>query len=186
MTNSMAPEMRRMKDSTMNRMAALSVILVFVTCVAIARLGWIDFYGPVMISSIVSACIASIALMSSRTTYLPFLGESAFPDTLIKESKTPEDATIDVEVRAEPGATRIAYWASESGIGTKDNPWTAYGRYTNSGVAKVNSRGIATLRLRCPVKYTVRGKVLPRHVHYRMIYPSGIVGPVETRGVVCA
>jgi hypothetical protein len=179
-------EMQRLKDSTMNRMAAISMVMVFIVFVVVARLGWIDFNGPVMVSSIASACVASIALLSSRTTYLPFLGESVFPSTLMVESKTPEDATVDVEVRADPGATHIAYWASDVGVGVKDNPYTAYGRYTNSGIAKVNSRGMATLRLRCPVRYTVRGKVLPRHVHYRMVYPSGIVGKVETRGVVCA
>jgi hypothetical protein len=185
MTHTQPSEINRLSRTTKNRMAALGVLMSFIVCVALARFGLVDFGGPLMISCITSACVASVALLSNRTTYLPFLGEAVFPGTLLKDAFEPGDATIEVKVRAQPGATHVAYWASDVGQGIKKNPWIAYGQYTNSGVAKVNSVGMATLRLRCPVRYTVRGKVLPRHVHYRSVYPSGIVDKVETRGVVC-
>lgn len=169
---------------TMNRTLALSSMFTLVACVVSARLGMVSFWGPTMAAVAASACIASVYLMSDRTTYLPFLGEAVFPSTLVRDDTTPSDATIEVEVDAEPGATKVAYWASDVGTGVAKNPWVAYGTYTNSGVAQVRG-GKATLRLRCPAIYTVRGKVLPRHVHYRSIFPSGIVGKIETRGVVC-
>jgi hypothetical protein len=177
-------EIGQLSKDTGNRMVALSSLFLLVACAFSARLGLVPFYGPVMASVVAAACIASVYLISDRTTYLPFLGEAVLPGSLIRDDQEPADATIEVEVHAEPGATKVAYWASDVGTGVKKNPWIAYGTYTNSGVAQVRG-GKATLRLRCPAIYTVRGKVLPRHVHYRSVFPSGIVGKIETRGVVC-
>jgi len=184
-TNQKQPrEIGALSKSTLSRMVALGMMMLFVVSVVSARLGIIEFGGPLMISSIVSACVASLTLMSSRTTYLPFLGEAVFPSTLLKEPSDPADATVTVEVNASPGATHVAFWASESSAHVVKNPWAAYDRYTNSGLAVVRG-GKATLHIRCPAQYAVRGRVLPRHVHFREVYPSGIVGEVKTAQVVC-
>lgn len=177
-------EIRSLSTSTLNRILALGVILLFVTCVVSARFGVIDFRGSVMMSSIFSACIASLVLISSRTTYLPFLGETIFPASLLRGVFSPSDATVTLEVDAGEGATRVAYWASESGSRVVKNPWEAYDKYTNSGISRVEN-GRATIHLRCPAQYAVRGRVLPRHVHFRDIFPSGVMGEVKTAEVMC-
>lgn len=184
MTTKQPHEIGQLSKQTMNRMVALACVSVFVACVVSARMGLIDFFGPVMTVCLVSACSALVVLMTNRTTYLPFLGETVFPSPVLNHAREPADATVSVEVPALPGATHVVFWASDVGTGVSKNPWVAYKNYDNSGVVKVHD-GKATLRLRCPARYTVRGKVLPRHVHYRSIFPSGIVGKVETRGIVC-
>lgn len=178
-------EIGLLSKSTLNRIAALAMMMLFVTSVVSSRFGVIDFGGPFMMSSIVSACIASLVLVSSRTSYLPFLGEAVFPSSLLKEPSDPADATVTVEVDAGRGATHVAFWASESKGYVVKNPWDAYDQYSNSGISVVKG-GKATLNVRCPAQYAVRGRVLPRHVHFRDIYPSGIVGEVKTAQVVCA
>jgi len=177
-------EIGALSATTMNRMVALCFLMLLVVCVISARMGLVNFNGPLMSACIASGCLASLVLMGNRTTYLPFLGEAVFPSSLLREPSAPDEATVEVEVVAEPGATHVAFWASDVGEGVKKNPWVAYGSYKNSGIAVVRG-GKATLHLRCPSIYTVRGKVLPRHVHYRSVFESGIVGKVETRGVVC-
>lgn len=180
-------EIGELSKKTMNRTVALAALVCFVSCVVLAYMGVIEFRGPVMTSCIASGCIASLVVLSSRTSYLPFLGEAVFPSSLLKDTMTPADATVDIDVVASPGATHVAFWASEpNSSGVVKNPWKAYGSYTNSGIARVESNGHATIRIRCPSRYAIRGKVLPRHVHYRDVYPSGILGEIKTAQVVCA
>lgn len=177
-------EIRALSEDTMTRMTALSSLCLFVLSMALARAGVLDFFGWPVLSSVSLACVAIAVLITNRTSYLPFLGETVFPSTLLKDA-TPSDATVEVTVQASPGATHVAFWASEPGPRQK-TPWAAYGGYENSGVAKVDGSGSATLRFRCPASYAIRGKVLPPHVHYRDVFPSGILGVVKTAKVVCA
>lgn len=186
MYNKQPKEIGDLSRTTMNRMVALSCVMLFVLVVLSARMGIIDFWGGWMTLFVSVGSIALSVLLSDRTTYLPFLGESVIPAPVLKDSREPADATVDVEVTAVSGATHVLYWASDVGQGVAKNPWTAYQKYDNSGVAKVDSQGKANLRLRCPSRYAVRGKVLPRHVHFRSVFPSGLVSKIETRGVVCA
>jgi len=170
----------------MNRMVALCCVMLFVLAVLSARMGVIQIHGSWITLCLSAVCVALSVLLGNKTTYLPFLGEAVLPHTVLKEDRQPADATVDVEVKAVNGATHVVYWASDVGKDVAKNPWVAYKSYDNSGVVKVDAQGKATLRLRCPVRYAVRGKVLPRHVHYRSVFPSGLVSKIETRGVVCA
>lgn len=127
----------------------------------------------------------ALVLATDRDSYLPFLGEAAFPLSMIALS-TPKNTSLSVQVSVPPGASHVVYWASESSTAMSSSPRDAYGTFGNAGVVAANSDGTATLPLRCPGDYKVpvRG-ALPKHVHFRGIYPEGILGRVQTRGVTC-
>jgi hypothetical protein len=111
-------------------------------------------------------------------TFLPFLGKTVFPPSLLllsEQSNT--NATVIVNAQ---GAIKVAYWAAHADEGeVKLDPMKAYESYENIGVASVVD-GKATLKLKCPTEYKVKkGMIkLPRHVHYRLIYENGVISEV--------
>ena len=113
-------------------------------------------------------------------TFLPFLGKTVFPPSLILLSEQAEtNATVVVNA---PGAVKVAYWAAHEDKGEVElDPIKAYDSYENIGVAAVVD-GKATLKLKCPTEYKVKKSMvkLPRHVHYRLIYSNGVVSEVLT------
>ncbi len=113
-------------------------------------------------------------------TFLPFLGKTVFPPSLILLSEQANtNATVKVEAN---GAEKVAYWAAHPDHGyVEEDPFNAYSKYENIGVAAVKD-GHAILKLRCPTEYKVyNGMVkLPKHVHYRLIYSNGVVSEVKT------
>jgi hypothetical protein len=127
---------------------------------------------------------AAVVLALRRETWLPFLGETVLPPTLFRKTFGPTRDATDITIRGvSPGASRVAYWASESSDAT--DPRDAYGSFGNSGVAETFG-GTATLRLRCPGRYSVPGGYRPsRHVHYREIFGNGVLGAVKTTKVDC-
>jgi hypothetical protein len=128
---------------------------------------------------------AAVALALRRDTWLPFLGETVLPPSLFREPFGPRLDTVDVPIRGvSPGASLVVYWASESEDAT--DPIGAYGSFANAGIAKTSDGGIATLRLRCPGRYSVPGGSRPhRHAHYREVFDDGVLGPVKTATVNC-
>jgi hypothetical protein len=113
-------------------------------------------------------------------TFLPFLGKTVFPPSLLLLSEQ-ADTNVTVVVNA-PGAVKVAYWAAHADEGmVESNPFDAYDNYENIGVAAV-SNDKATLKLKCPTEYKVKkGMIkLPRHVHYRLIYDNGVISEVLT------
>lgn len=126
---------------------------------------------------------AAVVLALRRETWLPFLGETVLPPSLFRKPFGPTRDTTDVVINVSPGASRVAYWASETADAT--DPRGAYGSYGNAGVAETFG-GTATLRLRCPGRYSVRGGYRPvRHAHYREVFGDGTLGPVKTVPVDC-
>jgi uncharacterized membrane protein YuzA (DUF378 family) len=128
--------------------------------------------------------ISALVHVFSRDYYLPFLGKAAFPCGPL-EAKEPKDADTAVRVIVPPGAS-VVYWAAETPNevdSVAKNPWLAYGRYTNAGVAIADQRGLAVMRVRRPGRYEVRGRwgrPLRAHVHYRTCDGTGSLGPVRT------
>lgn len=112
--------------------------------------------------------------------FLPFLGKTVFPPSLILLSEQSDtNATIVVNAHK---AIKVAYWAAhEDNNNVELNPKKAYGSYENIGVASV-VKGKATLKLKCPTEYKVQNGLikLPKHVHYRLIYKNGVVSEVKT------
>ena len=138
-----------------------------------------------MISSIIFVLIAAAALAIGfgRDNYLPFLGPSVMPCSLLKV-QTPEGADTEVQVRVKPGA-KVLYWATEPE--TKDlegiNTWReAYLGYKNAGVAIADDNGMVSLRVRKPQAYSVpmRSGALPKHIHYRVCGDNGFIDRVMT------
>jgi hypothetical protein len=136
---------------------------------------------PIIIFTI--AAIAVLAMAFRRDTYLPFLGPTAAPISMI-EATRPANCDASVEVDAK-GGSRVLYWAADE---TTSNPRESYGDFSNAGVAEVSTDGKATLHFRCPGTYEV-GRLmkrrLPRHVHWRVAYPNGMMSRVKTRDVTC-
>lgn len=126
--------------------------------------------------------VAAIALLFHRDTYLPFLGETVMPCSVLAE-KTPDGADTTVSINVEPGA-KVLFWAAEPGMEPLEqvNSWQeAYLKFANAGVTTADSNGLATLRVRHPQPYTVplKGTLQP-HVHYRVCHGGGMMDPVQT------
>lgn len=130
--------------------------------------------------------VAIIYLGSHRNTYLPFLGPTVLPGKLLKESEKKEGATQVTLFVEMPDDTPVVYWAAQASEGVVfSDPYSAYEDYTNAGVAKVKNNQ-AILQISCPSSYKVpSGKTLKPHVHYRVVYPNGIMGSVQTMWVAC-
>jgi hypothetical protein len=128
----------------------------------------------------VIAMIAALSLVFRRNIYLPFLGETVYPCDNLSE-KTPDGAELTVTVTDVPVNAKVVYWAAEPSTGIVGNPWDAYGKYKNSGVATANANGTAQLRIRKPTGYKVpSGRELKPHVHYRFCQESGILSSIRT------
>jgi uncharacterized membrane protein YuzA (DUF378 family) len=124
--------------------------------------------------------VAALSVAFNRDTYLPFLGESVFPCSVLPD-QVPAGATRSVQIKAEPGH-KVVYWATEPGAEEKVPTYVdAYRNYDNAGVATADSSGIATLKVREPQAYTVpfKGRLEP-HVHFRVCGPTGFVGRIKT------
>lgn len=137
---------------------------------------------PLVNSVYILVGLASIYLLFSRDTYLPFLGYSAVPSNVFQVSM-PKDANIKVNVPVEYGASKVVYWATMSGD-VVSTPEEGYRGTRNVGVAEITGDTVE-LNLMCPRKYKVWGKILPKHVHYRFIMDTGILSPVKTAKVEC-
>lgn len=139
--------------------------------------------GSIVANGIFMAiAVAALSIAFYRDSYLPFLGPSVMPCSLLKE-QVPENADFDARVHVKPGA-KVLYWASESA--NKDlesiNTWKkAYLGFRNAGVAIADDAGYVTLKVRKPQGYTVpmKGELSP-HIHYRQCSDNGFIGRVET------
>jgi len=127
--------------------------------------------------------LAALTVAFSRDTYLPFLGTTVMPCSILQD-KTPEHADLSVSLNGlEPGR-KVLFWAAEPAtVGLAKIPtWQqAYLEFANAGVATVDSGGHVTLRIRKPQPYTVpmKGR-LEAHVHWRLCADEGMLGPVQT------
>ena len=125
--------------------------------------------------------VSAILHVFSRDYYLPFLGQTAYPCGSLAVKK-PDGADSSVVVRVKPHAN-VVYWAAEKNAGDiVRNPWLAYSEFANTGVAKADARGSATLVFRKPAAYRVPpfGAKVDPHVHYRTCDSKGILGEVKT------
>jgi len=126
--------------------------------------------------------VSALGLVFHRDTYLPFLGPTVVPCSLIPE-RIPEGANTTVEVKVTPGA-KVLYWAAEPATeGLKRmNDWrAAYLKFMNAGVTIAGTDGTAKLLLKNPQPYTVpwKGRLEP-HVHFRVCGENGMMERIET------
>ena len=125
-----------------------------------------------------------------KETFLIFLGECAYPISLIPNAIYPSNTNFSIELDLNvPNGSKVIYWASGDNKDKKfifNNPNDAYGNYENSGVAIVNNKKVA-LNIKCPNKYKVpSGTILDQHIHYRIAYPNNpILSDVKTLKIKC-
>jgi uncharacterized membrane protein YuzA (DUF378 family) len=126
--------------------------------------------------------LSAIFIGFTRDSYLPFLGPSVMPCSLLKV-QVPEGADFETQLFIKPGV-KVLYWAAEptnKDLQTITDWQQAYLQFRNAGVAVADEEGYVKLRVRKPQPYTVpiRGE-LPPHIHYRVCFNNGFIGPVET------
>ena len=126
--------------------------------------------------------VSALAIAFDRDTYLPFLGPTVVPCSLIPET-IPKGADTTIEVMVAPGA-KVLYWAAESATDglKKINDWRgAYLEYMNAGATKAASDGTASLLVKKPQPYSVpwKGRLEP-HVHFRVCGENGLMGRIQT------
>jgi len=156
------------------RMIVQAVVALFVFVSAAAQLGYSS--EPPMLFT--ACATAATAWLMNRTTWLPFLGPTVMPSGIFHTQK-PNDANYSAVLQAPEKAVRCVFWGSV--LEAKD-PYAAYGGYANAGVSDVVN-GTATVSLKKPVKYSINGKVLPAHIHYRWVGPRGMLSGVRTAHV---
>jgi uncharacterized membrane protein YuzA (DUF378 family) len=126
--------------------------------------------------------LAALAIMFNRDTYLPFLGETVMPCSVLPE-QIPQNADTKVEVKVAPGS-KVLYWAAEPETeGLKQiNDWRqAYMKFLNVGVVIASQDGVAELLVRNPQPYVVpwKGRLEP-HIHFRVCGDNGFLGHIQT------
>jgi hypothetical protein len=138
-----------------------------------------------MVIAVLTA-VAALYVGFHRDTYLPFLGPTVVPCSLLQE-RVPEHADTEVNVSGlEPGS-KVLFWAAEpatDGLAKIRNWQRAYLDFANAGVTLVGEDGHAVLRIRRPQPYTVpvKGRI-ESHVHWRVCQDGGFLGPVQTTPV---
>lgn len=130
--------------------------------------------------------VSALILAIQRDVWLPFLGRSVLPSALVP-LKNPSAVDTVVDVHTRPN-TKVAYWASlpiksnDDDSDSDPDVMTAYGDFSNSGVVMSDDNGLAKLSIAAGTSYEVpSGKVIPRHVHYRIINEHGMMGRIRTK-----
>ncbi len=123
--------------------------------------------------------LSALILIFERDTYLPFLGETVYPNPM--NDYKPSGDTITKKITGLPANTKIIYWAAESSNKIIDNPYDAYNKYTNQGVTTSDNEGNAILTVRPPAQYEVgmKGR-LNKHIHYRFWTQDGMASRLYT------
>lgn len=167
-------------------MMGMGIVLTFVFAATLAII-FSKHHFLLKLWGIVAMIMAAL-LFVQRDTYLRFLGVAALPASVIKDAFIPSNANVTANVKIDaPDGTKVIYWASQKSEDEHvyPNPWVAYDKYQNAGVAEVRS-GNVVFKFFCPAKYRVpTGKILNRHVHYRICDHNGMIGRVETTFVDC-
>ena len=160
---------------------AAIIVVVFTLVVSVKGLTFASTPAKILLSSLVLISVLSLAF--HRSTYLPFLGETVIPCSLLKEQE-PEKADYEKRVDIEGVGRKVMYWAAEPDTEhlSELNDWRkAYLGFHNAGVTTVTTDGVAVLKVRKPQPYTVpvKGR-LEAHIHYRVCGDNGFLGPVQT------
>lgn len=136
----------------------------------------IDFQFDTIIYLFIA--ISGIKLLS-RNNFLPFLGKTVVPTSLvpIKNNKFNKEKVV---VKVKPNS-KVMYWAAKKMKDEKQIVWKAYDDYENSGVTIADKNGNATLILEKGSGYIVPGgKYIKPHVHYRYELSPGMFSEIKT------
>lgn len=126
--------------------------------------------------------LSALFLLLDRNFYLPFLGESVVPHSLLVSSTNTGSKKYILQVD-EKDAVKVIYWAANKGEEKDQNqgPEKAYNGFKNSGITNIVNNS-AILHFDCPQQYRVGlfNKKLPKHLHYRIVYNNGFISDIKT------
>ena len=128
------------------------------------------------------AGISGLLIALKRDNWLPFLGRSVFPHSILQQ-QAPQDATEEITINVKEPNAKVIYWASKDTNNETTPVFEAYDDFSNAGVAISNSNGDAILKVRKSTGYIVpNGKYIKRHVHYRLAKDEySMLGSVNTK-----
>ena len=132
--------------------------------------------------------LSAIHVSLQPKTFLPFLGDCAFPvfnyihDTT--DAKLSQDGwnKLVIKMPEDEEGTKMVYWAAEPSKDDEivENPQKAYADFENSGIADIVN-GSATIAVKCPAHYKVPvAGELARHIHFRVVNKDGLLSRVYT------
>jgi hypothetical protein len=121
---------------------------------------------------------------SNLITILPFLGETVFPNGILQPI-FPKGANVEYTIDNLPPNVDIVYWGASKDGGGDVGPNIAYDEYKNAGISKSDEFGVAKLKFMCPSTYSVYGRALPKHIHYRYTISPGLLSDVFTSNIKC-
>lgn len=132
----------------------------------------------------IAVAVSALILAFDRASYLPFLGETVMPCSILQE-RVPDHADTEVSLHGLTPGAKVLFWATEpatEGLARIVDWRRAYLEFANAGVTTVDAAGHATLRIRKPQPYTVpmKGRI-EAHVHWRVCGDDGILGPVKSK-----
>lgn len=128
--------------------------------------------------------LCAIYLLFYGNLFLPFLGETVLPHSVLDKNMKHSKNAKQLEVNAPESAIYVVYWSAlpmDKQDGETLTPGKAYGGFSNSGVSKVVN-GKAIIYFDCPVNYNVGlfNSELNKHVHYRFVYANGVMSDIMT------
>jgi uncharacterized membrane protein YuzA (DUF378 family) len=123
--------------------------------------------------------ISALILAFDRNFWLPFLGDTVLPSTVVPLKDITGDTTLQINIKPN---TKVIYWSSKPNKNDKPNVKDAYNDYSNAGVVMSDNNGVATLVFDKGTGYIVpSNKYIKKHVHYRTFDEElGILDEVKT------
>ena len=133
---------------------------------------------------IIGICTLYVIFFHYRKLYLSFLEETVMPPNIF-ENKTNKnnDKTFILKLEKGDEGKKVIYWSAKKDTDGKIvKDWKeAYDKYENSGIVDIVD-GKADLTYSTPVQYKVGrfDRLLPRHLHYRILYEDGVLSKIHT------
>jgi hypothetical protein len=120
-----------------------------------------------------------------RKLYLSFLEETVMPPSVFN-NKINKYNDKKITINLEEGK-KVIYWSAKSDKNNQimKNWKDAYDTYDNSGIVDIIG-GKAELTYSTPVQYRVGNfnRLLPRHLHYRILYEDGVLSKIYTINLI--
>jgi len=109
--------------------------------------------------------------------------ETLIPTRFISGGELEGEEIKEMEIKTSPNK-QIIYWAAledeDEDPSSVVDYTKAYGDGSNSGITRSDSNGAAKIKYLVPQGYTVPGKTLKPHIHYRVIEGPINIGPTIT------
>ena len=134
--------------------------------------------------------LSTLYVMFHKKTYYPLLESKVILNNKLLSKSKKKDFQLEIVIDAKNGE-KVIYWASYKRNNNKNSNKNLaflnkeYGTYDNSGISLVDKNGRAKIYVKCPTDYYTKfKKILPKYVHYRIIY-SGKLGKIKTINLTC-